>query len=490
MADGYARTTGRIGVCSVTCGPGLTNAATSLATAANHGSKLLLLAGDTALGDRRNVQRIDQRRISDALGARFLMATSAGAALSELRAALRHVHSGRGPAVLDLPVDVQQSFIDPKLRRGEWHQPVPQLIEPDPIVIKRAAAALAGAQRPVILAGRGAIEASAGVLELAETIGAPVTTTIRAKGLGHGHPLSIGVAGALGDKEASDALQRADVITVFGARLDDWTTSRGMMLENAREVIQIDTDPAILSDSEHPTLPVLADSSCAARSLTALLAGENIRPVPRIVALKTLGASVCECDGLVHPAHAVRALDAALGRDRLVVLDGGHFATFAAQGLTAFDPQRFLFTSDFGAIGQGLGVAIGAAVGADGSRVTAVLGDGCLMMSMVELDTVARLKLPMTIFVMNDQGYGQERHSLIAKGFAPDEASHATPDLVRVAQATGISARRIVTCSELDALPHMLTAADGPLLIDVAIDGNILNPGARDIFERARSNAS
>ena len=101
-------------------------------------------------------------------------------------------------------------------------------------------------------------------------------------------------------------------------------------------------------------------------------------------------------------------------------------------------PNGSIFTSDFGAIGQGLGVAIGAARGAGGRRVTAVLGDGCLMMGIAELETVARLQLPLTLFVMNDAGYGQERHSLVAKGFSSREAEQPTPDLVDVARAAGL----------------------------------------------------
>ena len=215
MADGYARTTGQIGVCSVTCGPGLTNAATSLATAARHGSKLLLLAGDVGVGDRRNVQNIDQQRLIETLGARCLVATSARSAVVELAAAFRHIESRLGVAVLDLPVDVQRRSVDPLAPPPGWRTPPRLLVEPDPEAIQEAAELLVAADRPALLVGRGGIAAGAAVLRLGERLGAPVITTLRAKGLGHGHPLVAGVSGALGDGAAEDALRSADVICVL-----------------------------------------------------------------------------------------------------------------------------------------------------------------------------------------------------------------------------------------------------------------------------------
>lgn len=489
MADGFTRASGELSVCSVTCGPGLTNAATSLATAARHGSSVLVLAGDVALGDRRNVQRLDQARFVEALELPCRVATSPISAITELTGAIRHVRSGHGPAVVDLPVDVQQA---PAPRSAQPPRPAVvrrHVAEPDAAAIADAARELAGSERPVLLAGRGVIGAKRAIVGLAEQLGAPVVTTLRAKGLVWGHPLDAGCAGALGQAGADEALRAADVVCALGARLDDWTTSGGRVIENAEAVIQVDTEPRMLGDVAAVTVPVLGDGGRAAQRLTAMLAQGGPARDPWWIPTATPAADGCGCGcgTLIHPGHAVQALDAALSEDRTVVLDGGHFAIFTAQGLSAPDPTRFMFTSDFGAIGQGLGVAIGAALGAGGARVTAVLGDGCLMMSLADLDTAAQLDAPLTLFVMNDEGYGQERHSLVAKGFSAKEAMHPTPDLVALARAAGLAAHRLSCCADLDRLPGILDSATGPLLIDVQIDGTVLNPAARKIFERVRA---
>ncbi len=221
----------------------------------------------------------------------------------------------------------------------------------------------------MLLAGRGVIGAAPAVVELAEQLGAPVVTTLRAKGLVWGHPLDAGVAGALGQGGADDALRAADVVCALGARLDDWTTSGGRVLENAEAVIQVDTESRMLGDVADVTIPVLGDGGRAAQRLTAMLAQEGPARAPWWAATATPAAGRCGCHRLIHPGHAVQALDTALSEDRIVVLDGGHFAIYTAQGLTAPDPTRFMFTSDFGAIGQGLGVAIGAALGAGGAAL-------------------------------------------------------------------------------------------------------------------------
>jgi acetolactate synthase I/II/III large subunit len=189
----------------------------------------------------------------------------------------------------------------------------------------------------------------------------------------------------------------------------------------------------------------------------------------------------------VHPREAVLALDRALPHERLLVVDAGHFSGFAQQTLHSYDPRRYTFTHQFGAIGQALGIAIGAAVARPGERVTAILGDGCLLMSVAELETLARYELPVTLFVMNDGSYGQERHALAAKGYSPREAIHRTLDLVRLAAGFGIPGRRVASSTDLEeGLLDTLAAPPGPLLVDVHIDGLIQNRAFSEIASRLR----
>ncbi len=179
-------------------------------------------------------------------------------------------------------------------------------------------------------------------------------------------------------------------------------------------------------------------------------------------------------------------LDAALPARRLLVVDAGHFSGFAQQGLRSSHARDYTFTHQFGAIGQGLGIALGAAVARPGERVTAILGDGCLLMSVAELDTLARYRLPVTVLVMNDRSYGQERHALAAKGFDTRAAVFATPELSALAAAFGIAGAPVDTREALAALPATLAEADGPLLVDVRIDTGIQNRSFDDIASRLR----
>jgi thiamine pyrophosphate-dependent acetolactate synthase large subunit-like protein len=167
------------------------------------------------------------------------------------------------------------------------------------------------------------------------------------------------------------------------------------------------------------------------------------------------------------------------------VLDTGHFTILALQHLTVPDPRRFALTLSFAAIGQGLPTAIGAAFAHPGERVTLIAGDGGLLMSLNELDTAIRSRLPLTVFVINDAGYGQERHSLAAKGLAP-LADHGTPDLAAVARAMGGSGLRIDSPADLEQLPAALAEADGTLLVDVRVNPDVVSPASAEIARRMR----
>lgn len=406
MAEGYARVTGGLGACAI-----------------DGGSRVLMLVGDRGAGA--------------SVGARRFEVRSARSVLIQLAAALCHVGRGRGPAVLEIPVHVQRTKLEapapcPGLRASRS-----MIVDPDPLVVRHATCLLAGAARPALLAGRGAIEDSSALLALAEQLGAPVVTTMGAKGLGHGNPLVSGVAGVFGDADAAEVLRRADVICVFGSRLDEWTTTGGGLLADADDVIQIDWDAEALAVDDHVTVPVLGDVASTLRRLLTLLAAAPLRRAawwtrwepPAVV-------TTCGCRAGVHAPHAMRALDSALGKDRIVVVDGDQLAEAGPRVLTAFAPGQLIAVFDSDA----LCVAVGAACGAGGRGVTAVIGDPAL----ADLASAARLQLPLTLFVMSDR------------------------NLVGLADAAGVPVHRVATCGELDVLPALLAGTRGPLVIDVA----------------------
>lgn len=488
MADGYARFSGKPGVASVTHGPGLSNTATSLLTAVAAHSAVVLIAPDTPTGDLNHPQRFDQQSFIRSTGAMFRPLHRPDTVHADTGAVFRHVRFGKGPAVLNAPTDVLLAPLPPDTVPYQPAAEPPAGPAADPAAVDAAVAALIAARRPVILVGRGVPpgDAAAPVGELADLLGAPITTSLKAKGLLATHPRSLGVAGGLGTGPASRALAEADCVLVLGATANPWTTDGGL---NGGVIVHVDHDAEAMGRHSRAAVAVVGDAAKTAAVLRDRLTATGARTGWTPPAEENGRAGSAADTSPVHPQDVVDALDAALPEDRLLVVDAGHFGSYAQQTLRSWDPRRYAFTHDFGAIGQALGVSIGAAFAREGERVTVVLGDGCLMMSLNELATVRRYGLPLTVVVMNDGGYGQERHSLRAKGLPVTESEHAWPDIADIARGFGIPAHSIGRAADLAILPRVLAEETGPVLFDVHIDPDAQNRAFADIAARLRGSS-
>jgi acetolactate synthase I/II/III large subunit len=488
MADGYARFSGRTGVASVTHGPGLSNTATSLLTAAAARSPLVLIAADTPAADPDHPQNFDQVAFSRASGARVQQLRAPATLSVDVAEAFGHARQARAPVVLNAPADVLRQLLPEAAAAYVPASSEALEATPDPPAIEAALEALRNARRPAILAGVGVVlsnDAEAPLARLARWLGAPVATTLMAHGLLSDTDSAVGVAGSLGSGTGSAVLQQADCLLVVGASLNRWTIDEGLAPDTV--VVHVDVDPAAIGRHVPADVALVGDAGLTVRTLLDRLDDSTNGRLPWEPRPRPGGEDTGSPagDGL-PPRQMIAALDRALPHRRLLVVDAGHFSAFAQQGLRSSHARDYTFTHQFGAIGQGLGIALGAAVARPGERVTAVLGDGCLLMSVAELDTLARYELPVTVFVMNDASYGQERHALAAKGFDVGEAVFATPELSAIAEAYGIAGARIDTPEGLEALPGTLAAADGPLLLDVRVDGGIQNRPFNEIARRLR----
>jgi acetolactate synthase I/II/III large subunit len=487
MADGYARFSGQPGYATVTQGPGLTNAATSLTVAQRHGSPVLMLAGDAPLGDAHNPQWFDQAelgRITTRSTGRLESAHHLDDVLAAAFGAVRRGHAH----LLNLPADVQQA----ELPDGWAYAPryaLPQHVCPDPQLAGTAADLLAGARQPAILAGRGAIEAGSALAALGELLAAPLATTLLAKGLFRGHPLDAGVCGGLGDGRALRALDQCDVVLAAGASLNQWTTHFGSALDG-RRVIQVDADLSAFGAYRHVDVALHGDAAGSVSALTALIRQRQDDPAPLRGDLRAILADNSPADPspyldteyALDPRHALAALDSLLPARRNIVIGGGHSAQIACMMLPASGPADWTCTSvDFAALGQSLPVALGACFARPGERVYLVTADGELMMGLAEFDTAIRYRLPLTVIVLNDRAFGQERHNLAGKGLPLTYAEHPAPDLAALAAAFGARGYRVGNADQLDVLGKALTEADGTVLIDVAVNPEYLNPVSRDI---------
>jgi len=491
MADGYARFAGRPGVATVTQGPGLTNAATSIVVAERRCSPVLLLAGDAPVGDLHNPQLFDQASFGRLVSGSTARVEAPGSFNELLAEAFLTVRSDR-PFVLNLPSDVQNAQLDEGWLYERGYA-VAQPVVAEMAALDSAAAMLADAVQPAVLAGRGAVASGAGpvLCELAELLAAPLSTTLLANGLFAGHPLCVGVCGGLGDGRALDALERADVVVAVGASLNQWTTHFGSALAG-RRLIQIDTDPRGFIHSQRPDLALAGDATANATALIERIRvrGTEPREVPfqlqRIIDRTDPRdpTPYLDTDRSVDPRHLLDDLDRALPEQRSVVIGGGHCAQVACFSIRSSSPQDWTCTSiDFGALGQGLPVAVGACFARPGRRITHITGDGDLMMGLSELDTAIRCSLPLTIFVLNDQSMGQERHNLARENLPTRYADYPSPDFSQLARTLGATGYRINNPGELDQINQTLQDHDGVVIVDARINGEYLNPVSREIAD-------
>ncbi|MFS0691223.1 thiamine pyrophosphate-binding protein [Streptomyces nitrosporeus] len=480
MADGYARFSHHVGMASVTSGPGVTNTATSLAVAHAHRSPVLLLAGDTAQGDLSNPQRFDQDAFTQLCAGDGGRITSPDQVSGMLHRADSALAASR-PFALHLPTDVQEMTARPSSRHTP--EPTGHVTSDDApdhdAMAATAASLLTAADHPVILAGRGALNARTPLVRLAQLLGAPLITTLRAAGLFAGQSLEAGVAGPMGDGRGQRLLEESDAVLAVGTSLHPLAASALLQRRVPPRLIRIDTAPS--ADHLSYDAYLRTEASLGARSLERALTDRGLdESVPwwrHLVGSTRVHLPTGRTGGVVHPLVALDRLRNLLPEQRLLVIGGGHAALSACQMLPASGPRDFTCVStDFGAIGQALPVAIGACFARPGQRVYHVTGDGELMMALAELHTAVHYRLPLTIVVLNDHGFGQERHNLHRAGRPGHHADYTGPDLATVANAMGASVYSITRQDELGILSGALGHEHGVVFVDIHIDPAYLNP--------------
>lgn len=444
MADGYARTTGRLGVAMVTCGPGLTQCGTSLIAAYRGKTPLLLIAGEIPPGAKNKTQSMDQRRFAEASSARFFTVTSHDNMAEEIAEAFYAARTGRGPVVLNLPMQLQESEFDwDYAYRPSTDFLPPRMETPSPDQLAPVIEKLLAAERPVILAGRGARAANAReeLIRLADRVGALLATSLQGKGYFAGNPWDIGIAGAFASAPSEQLLADADFVLGVGAELGYYTTEGGLLFPSA-EVARIDIRAIPEEIGVIPGLYVQGDARRAVAAINEALEARQVRkpgfrtPETRAVLDAPPHRFESPSDGL-DPRALAGALGAALPKGALFTVGAGHFFSFIGMYAPLPEGVEIQYSYGFGAVGQGIGVAIGTGAGNPGRPHIAVEGDGSLMFNIQELETVVRHKMQMVLVVWNDCGYGAEVHKLVAHGFDEKLAQWDSPDFVALAKAFG-----------------------------------------------------
>lgn len=488
MADGYHRATGEIGLATVTCGPGLTQVGTSLIAAARNRSAIVVVVGEIPAGAKNKLQTFDQRRFSEACSARYFSVSSAGNAPEEIAEAFYCAALNRCPVVLNLPIDLQEQELSwnwdyrPGTAYGQK-----RLVAADDQALEPILERLASARRPVIIAGRGAkvSGAKAEIVALADRFGALLATSLLGKGLFEGHPYDIGIAGNFSSAVSEQLFAEADFVLGVGAELGYFTSEGGLLFPSA-EVARIDISPA---PEEIGTIPGLYASGDALRSIARLnrmafereLGSGGFRTVETDEILATPNPAMEKPDDGLDPRLLMRNLSRVLPSNAMLTVGVGHFFGFVAMYLSLGDDVDIQFAHQFGAVGQGLGVAIGVGVGSKGRPQVLIEGDGSILMSLQELETVARHELPMVLILWNDSGFGAEMHKLKVKGFDSGLAQWTSPDFVGVARAVGGDGVRLESEAQLAEAVQAGLKHGGLYLIDARVSPSTVSDPYRKV---------
>jgi thiamine pyrophosphate-dependent acetolactate synthase large subunit-like protein len=492
MADAYARLSGRVGVCTVHQGPGLTNTITGLAEAAKSRTPLVLLAADTAASAIRSNFRIDQDGLASAVGALAERVHGPESAIADTVRAFRRAQVERRPVVLMLPLDVQAA--------EAAAAPLPEALELDPArpgraAVGRAADALAAARRPLIIAGRGAALAGAGeALEaLGQRLGALLATSAVANGLFAGNPWSLGISGGFASPTATRLIAASDVVLSAGVALNMWTTRHGRLLDPSAIVIQVDSEAASIGAHHRVDIGLVGDARETASALEQELAGRGYessgRRLAAVAAEIAAGGWRDEPYDDVGTAERIDprtfsiALDEVLPEERTLAIDSGHFMGWPAMYLTVPDAQGFVFTQAFQSVGLGLASAIGAAVARPDRLTMAALGDGGLLMGLPELETVARLRPRLLIAVYNDAAYGAEVHHFGPHGAPLDSVRFPDADVAALARGAGLEAATVRRVQDLAVVRDWLErGCPTPLLLDAKVVPTVVAEWLEEAF--------
>src|SRR5215470_10315611 len=496
MASAYASVTGRVGVASVTHGPGVTQIMTALTTAARGDIPLIVYASEAPTTAAWTIQQIDQAPLVRACGVEYIQIQSVNHALDRVREAFCVAQHERRPVVIGVSDDLQRVPLrdTPKYVPSSAFIPRNPPSVPDAESVRAIAETIASAERPIILAGRGVMlaDAKAEVIELAERCGALLATTLPARGLFDGEAFSIGIGGGWSSDLATELFAKADLVVAIGASLTGFTTHFGKLYPQAR-VIQIDANPrAVRHNRAVAHFHLRADARLGVAAINESLSTKakvGYRTQEITSRLRSEASMPDRLpDGAIDPRRAVQEINRVVPKDWFLVGGSGHCAHFTATNTQGRPPELYASIRHFGAIGSGLSHAIGVAVARKDRKVLLIDGDGSLIMHIQELETIARHNIQMLIVALNDGAYGSEVHKLRMDGVSDRQVRFGRPDFASIARGFSLRGARIEDLSEIEARFQEHLGGTQTEIWDIPISGDVLStPFEREAREKLHS---
>lgn len=498
MADGYARATGRVGVCLATSGPGATNLVTGLATAHMDSIPVVAITGNvpTSLIGTDAFQEADIVGITRPITKHNYLLQDARDLPRVIDEAFQIAASGRpGPVLIDIPKDVglaefSDGFGEEQPRFAARQPEVTRLAGGTRRQLQRAAEAISQAERPVLYIGGGVIIAGAHqeIRALAEKANLPTTFTLMGIGAFPGdHPLSLGMLGLHGTAYANYAMYEADLIIAVGARFDDRVTGRLSDFAKGAKVIHIDVDPAEIGKIVPVDIPIVGDAKSVLTHLLPLVeASRRDAWLEKIQGWKeAYRLRYHERPGIIAPQRVIEELYRVTKGEAVITADVGQHQMWLAQFYPFHNPRSHLSSGGLGTMGFGFPAAIGAKLALPDRSVWSVNGDGGFQMNIQELATCAAYRIPVKTAILNNRSLGMVRQiqelSYDGRYMAVDLDSVA--DFAKIAEGFGVAGRRVEDPAELPAAIEWAERMNGPIVLDILIDEEanvfpMLPPGA------------
>lgn len=483
-AQGYAKTTGRPGICLATSGPGATNLVTGIADAHMDSIPLLVITGqvETGLIGTNAFQEVDVISMTQKIVKASYQVTDPGAISDTIGKAYRTCTSGRpGPVLIDLPKDMQTANIAGFEPPAKAHVDSDTRQHATDDEVDMALTILLTAARPVIMAGGGIkiSGASAMLRRLAEILQTPVVTTLNAIGcMPKDHYLNLGMLGMHGSEPANDAVQNADLIINIGARFDDRATGKASGFAPKAKVIHVDLDPSEFNKNIKADLTIHSDAGAFLAKALQGLGSDTTDSEHDRNADKTARScrNVCALrpDADDAPIDAARLLDMLgehLDHNTYVTVDVGQHQMWTAQHVSFTGPDQFLTSGGLGTMGFGLPAAIGVQIARPDAQVINITGDGSFMMNVQELATIRRYQLPIKVIVLNNQHLGlvrQQQELFYGERYSEVDLSD-NPDFAALSAVFGFKTETIQRASETSTALDWLIDSAGPSLLEVQI---------------------